>query len=123
MPRILLVEDDIEVCTLFEQMLLDAGYEVDTTPTFQGGSELLSCRDYDVLVADGRLPDGTGMVLADEAHAKGIPALIVTGNAALLRDGAELDFRKHRLLLKPVRRQQLIDAVALALRTSREGPP
>jgi DNA-binding NtrC family response regulator len=121
MARILLVEDDIEVRILFEQILLDAGHQVDTTSTFQGGSDLLSCRDYNVLVADGRLPDGTGMMLADEARAKAIPALIVTGNADLLRDGAELDFRRHRLLLKPVRASQLVDAVASALRMAREG--
>jgi two-component system OmpR family response regulator len=118
MARILLVEDDTEVREVFEQILLDAGHEVDTTATFRAASELLSCRDYNVLVADGRLPDGTGLMLADEARAKAIPALIVTGNADLLRGGVELDFRKHRLLLKPVRAPQLVDAVAAALRTT-----
>jgi|SRR6185312_5735793 len=123
MARILLVEDHIEVRAVFEEILLEAGYEVDATSTLQGASELLSCRDYNVLVADGALPDGTGMMLADKASEKGIPTLIITGNAALLLGGVGLDFRKHRVLLKPVRSEQLIEAVATALRATEEGHP
>jgi DNA-binding response OmpR family regulator len=118
MARILLVEDDIDVRMAFEQILLDAGHEVDASTTFQGASELLGRGHYKVLIADGRLPDGNGVMLANEAREKGIPALIVTGDASLLLDDSGLDFRRHRILLKPVRPKQLIEAVAMALRLS-----
>jgi DNA-binding response OmpR family regulator len=120
-PHILLVEDDSDVRMAFEQILLEAGHEVDISPTYQGASDLLRHGDYKVLIADGRLPDGSGIQLADEARRKGIPALIVTGNASVLLDESGLDFTKYRLLLKPVRPQQLIEAVAMALRLSDGG--
>jgi DNA-binding NtrC family response regulator len=116
MARILLVEDDIDVCTVFEQILLDAEHEVDSSETFRGGSELIGSRDYDLVIADGRLKDGTGAMLADIARNKGIPALIVTGDATILRHSAAVDFLRYRWLLKPVRPQTLVEAVAAALR-------
>jgi DNA-binding NtrC family response regulator len=103
MARILLVEDDIDVCTVFEQIQLDAEHEVDSSETFRGGSELIGSRDYDLVIADGRLKDGTG-------------ALIVTGDATILRHSAAVDFLRYRWLLKPVRPQTLVEAVAAALR-------
>ena len=77
MARILLVEDDPEVLLVFEQVLRDEAYEVDTSETFSGGRDHLELRHYDLLITDGRLPDGTGLGLADIAHGKSIPALIV----------------------------------------------
>ena len=32
MPRILLIEDDANVCMVMEHTLFDGGYEVDTSP-------------------------------------------------------------------------------------------
>jgi DNA-binding response OmpR family regulator len=62
--RILLVEDDHDVRLVIEHMLLDAGYEVDATESVAGGKSLLACRSYDMVLADGRLGDGTGMMVA-----------------------------------------------------------
>src|SRR5258708_39004820 len=111
-----LVEDDRDVRMVFEHILIDADYEVDSSETLQGGMERIGCHGYDIVIADGRLPDGTGMMLADIAREKGIPALIVTGDASILRQSAAVDFWKYRWLLKPVRPQKLIEAVATVLR-------
>jgi CheY-like chemotaxis protein len=82
MTRILLVEDDHDVRLLVEHVLLDAGYEVDATDSVAGGLSLLECRSYDLVLADGRLGDGTGMQVADRARGLGdTPVLIVTGYA------------------------------------------
>ena len=116
MARILLVEDDTNVRVIFEHVLFDAGYDVDATQTILGGEELLRRRDYDLIVADGRLPDGTGIALADRAKDKGIPALIATGYAfTLSADDPGVDLAKYNLLLKPVRPDELVEAVRKAL--------
>ena len=54
MIRILLVEDDVDLRLIMEHVLIDGGYEVDTTATVEGGRELLDCRFYDMVVADGK---------------------------------------------------------------------
>jgi DNA-binding NtrC family response regulator len=115
MARILLVEDDPEVLLVFEQVLRDEAYEVDTSETFSGGRDHLELRRYDLLIADGRLPDGTGIGLADIAHAKSIPSLIVTGYPFGLRDGTHADLSGYEVLRKPIRAHVLLEAVARTL--------
>lgn len=117
MPRILLIEDDPDVRVTIEQILLDAEHEVDTTQTIKGGLELLCCRDYDLVLSDGRLPDGTGMMIADKASEKETPTLIITGYAFNLRDSAlpgakfEIDLSRYEVLEKPLSLKRLIAAI------------
>lgn len=117
MPGILLVEDDAEVRLLVEHVLLDAGYDVDACETFEAGSQLLERCDYDLVIADGRLRDGTGMRLADEAQACGVPALIITGYAFVLQ---ELTAKRsnYDVLLKPISPDELLASVKNALMPS-----
>ena len=114
MPYILLVEDDPELRLLIEHVLLDADYEVDSCETLEGGNELMSRRDYDLLVADGRLRDGTGTQLADRAREEGIPALIMTGYAFVLPE-LGVDLARYDVLLKPISPEELLVSVANAL--------
>src|ERR1043166_586894 len=71
MARILLVEDDANVLMLLEHVLSGDGYEVDTASTVeQACSRLTQSRRYDLVVADGKLPDGTGMQVGEAASAR-----------------------------------------------------
>jgi two-component system, NtrC family, response regulator HydG len=106
MGRILLVEDEYNVRVLLEHVLIDAGDEVDSTATVAEAKSLLDSVHYDLLLADGRLPDGTGMMLADQAEEGGIKALIITGYAFQL---AELG--RYEFLMKPVRPAELVGAI------------
>ena len=113
MTRILLVEDDPDVLLIFEDILLDAGYEVDTAETYRAANGLLVSRDYGLVVSDGRLPDGTGMMLADNAKAKGIACLIVTGYQWGFRDGnPSINFDNYTVMRKPVSAEALLAAVS-----------
>jgi CheY-like chemotaxis protein len=114
MPRILLVEDDADARVVMQHILFDGGYNVDTAPTVDRGCELLAHRDYDVIITDGRLGDGTGMTVADLAREKGIPVLIVTGYAFIL-DELRAGPAQYDVLLKPIGPSELVDAVARAL--------
>jgi two-component system, NtrC family, response regulator HydG len=113
-PRILLVEDDAEVRLLVEHVLLDASYEVVSAETLEAGLKALDRQNYDLVVADGRLSDGTGMTLADRARDKDIPALIMTGYAFVLH-AAGVDLGQYDVLLKPISPEELLATVAKAL--------
>jgi len=112
MTRILLVEDDRDVRMVMKHVLVDGGYEVDSTDTSEGGCDLLRCRSYDLVLADAKLPDGTGMEVADEARENGIKALIITGYAFSLPYGA---MNRYEIFLKPIRRSELLHLVEQAL--------
>lgn len=81
MARILLVEDDSNVLLLLEHVLRDDGHDVDLAVTVQQAQSRLRQHRYDLVVADGKLPDGTGMQIGDAANTAGVRVLIVTGFA------------------------------------------
>jgi DNA-binding response OmpR family regulator len=87
MPRILLVEDDRDVRLILEHVLIDDGHQVDATGTMAEGNRLLETCPYDLVAADARLPDGTGMDLCDAAAQQGIKSIIITGYAFTLPAG------------------------------------
>lgn len=116
MSRVLLVEDDQNVRVLLEHVLIDAGYEVDSTTTVAEATSLLDSVTYDLLLADGRLPDGTGMDLAALAQASGVKALIITGYAFQL---ASQELGRYEFLMKPVRPTELIEAIDRVLRSDK----
>jgi CheY-like chemotaxis protein len=113
-PRILLVEDDWDVRLLWEHTLLEAAYDVDTAWSVESGRDFLNHGHYDLIIADGRLRDGIGLAVVDQAREMGIPALIVTGYAFTL-DGLAAGSPRYDVLLKPVRPAELLKAVAEAL--------
>jgi DNA-binding response OmpR family regulator len=113
MARILLVEDDPTVLLLLEHVLRGEGYEVDCADTVGNARRYLARRkNYDLVVAAGKLPDGTGMMVGDEAVAKSIKTLIMTGYAFQL---PREDLGRYDYLLKPVRPAELLRAVERAL--------
>jgi two-component system response regulator HydG len=93
--------------------LLTAGYDVKVAANVQDGLSLLNTEVTDLLLTDGRLPDGTGIELADLADAKGTPVLILTGYAFIL---SELGRTKYRVLLKPMRPEEVVVAIEETLR-------
>ena len=113
MPRILLVDDDVELGRLLEHVLLSARYEVDRTDSVTGAYSHFEVSSYDLVVADGRLQDGTGMDVADRARERGTRTLIVTGYAF-----SYPELREHDFLPKPVRPQELFHEVERLLGTA-----
>ena len=78
-----------------------------------GAYSNLEVRSYDLVVADGRLQDGTGMDVADRARESGTRTLIVTGYAFSYPQLTE-----HEFLLKPVRPQELLTEIERLLGTA-----
>jgi DNA-binding response OmpR family regulator len=100
-----------------EHVLIADRYDVDPTATLAAARTLLRDRHYDLLLADGVLPDGTGMEIAQEAKRRGTPAIIVTAYAFRL---PKEELARFEVLLKPVRPAELLEAVERAL--GREPP-
>ena len=117
MPRILLLEDDDAVRGLLDHVLRGGRYDVDPVATLASGRAFLQARHYDLLVTDLLLPDGSGTELAYEAGRRGIPAIIIT---AYPLQFTKRDLAHFALLLKPVRPNELLEAVARALTNGRQ---
>lgn len=118
MARILVVEDDDGVRSLIKDVLSVANYEVETAATVRAALPLFERNFYDLLLADLMLPDGLGIRLAEEAQRRGIPAIIVTGYGHRFR---KADLARFDLMLKPVRPDALLEAIAKALERGSAG--
>ena len=79
--RILLVEDDADVCDTLTFLLGKEGYEVLSAPSLRAA---MSQRDrFDLYVIDRHLPDGDGLELCRSVrrHAPGARVLVYSGSA------------------------------------------
>jgi len=112
LSHILLIEDERDVRFMVEHTLLNAGHEVDAAATLADGRSLLDSAEYDLVIADVKLPDGLGIDLANQATDRGIRALIMTGYAFSLP--AER-LKGYDVLLKPLRPIEIIQAVERGL--------
>ena len=111
--RILLVEDDEQVQVLIEEFLTDAGYEVDTATTVAQACSLLASRKYNLVLTDGRLPNGTGLTIAEKAHEIGIKSIMLTGY------GDEFEPLRPdylSILHKPIRLRNLLQEIEDSLK-------
>ncbi len=70
MRRILLGEDDPDLHPLLEHVLLRKGYAVDVAVTAASARAFLDANAYYLAIADGILPDGDGIEIADEEAAR-----------------------------------------------------
>jgi CheY-like chemotaxis protein len=113
---ILVVEDDLDTCALYERALRGAGATVRIATTVDMALKLLTASRSDVVLCDLHLPhtDGYALmkeVLADPALA-GIPIISISGgHPELERDRAlGAGFAKH--LVKPSKLREIVTAVA-----------
>jgi DNA-binding NtrC family response regulator len=120
MSRILLVEDEFDVRLLLQHVLLGAGYQVDIADTVEAACALLDREAYDLVLADGRLEDGTGMMVAQKADETGTRSLIITGYAF---DLPKEQLWRYEYLLKPVRPSELLEAVERVLAPTQQCDP
>src|SRR5205085_12477018 len=104
---------------LAKHVRVGAGYEVDSATTLAEARSFLDTVNYELLLADGRLPDGTGMELAERAEAGGAKVLIITGYAFQL---VAEDLGRYDFLMKPVRPAELIAAIERVLGGKSQRP-
>lgn len=112
MRRILLVEDDEAIRQLVADVLVDAGYDVDTAAGGHAGVERARKRPPDLVLLDKLMPDGDGNVFVRGYTGK---APIVVICAA--RDGGEWarQIGAAAYIIKPFDLEHLLATVATHL--------
>jgi len=111
-PRILLVEDDLNVRPLMEHIMVEYGYEVTTAESVTSAVALLGAQPFDLVIRDVRLPDGNGLIVADKAIAAGLGALVITGYGLSIQPDS---LTPYDYLLKPVRGDELLASIQRCL--------
>tara|TARA_R110000782_G_scaffold132356_1_gene224323 strand:- start:114 stop:785 length:672 start_codon:yes stop_codon:yes gene_type:complete len=78
--RVLVIEDDAEMASFIEKVLVEAGHSVDKAIDGERGLELARSADFDALVVDRMLPAKDGLTLLKEYREAGgtTPALFLS---------------------------------------------
>jgi len=120
--QLLLVEDDRQLASMLEQILVGEGYQVDVARDGQRGLHLGLTRTYDVIVLDRGLPAIEGLDLLGRLRSKGVvtPALVLSALGNPADRVAGLDAGAEDYMSKPFDVDELA-ARLRALRQSRKG--
>jgi CheY-like chemotaxis protein len=80
-PRILIVEDHGDTRRVLSTLLDRWGFDVSTAESLKSGLAFVDAKEFDVIVSDIALPDGTGYALVSEAKRKqgGLKAIAISG--------------------------------------------
>src|SRR5574344_944473 len=114
--HILVVDDEPDLCTLYELTLLREGYYVHTAANLAQARALLQVQRFDVLITDMRLPDGRGMELLHELHQqqRSERSIVITAYGSAENAVEALRYGAFDYLTKPVDLQQFRRVVASA---------
>jgi CheY-like chemotaxis protein len=109
--RLLVVEDDPDLNRQLTTALTDAGYVVDRAFDGEEGHYLGDSEPYDAVILDIGLPDHSGLSVIDrlktDVRTRHIPVHVVSGHDY---EQAALSLGAVGYLLKPVQREQLVEA-------------
>lgn len=118
--RILVVDDEPDLRTLYELTLLREGYTVDTAENLKQAHTSLAQHHYDVLITDMRLPDGLGMSLINDIRscARNERSIVITAYGSTQNAVEALKAGAFDYLTKPVDLKQFRAVVASAVRST-----
>ncbi len=123
--RILVVDDEPDLRTLYELTLLREGYHVDTAADLTQAREKLSANRFDVLITDMRLPDGLGLELLGELvlSQRGERCIVITAYGSAENAVTALKSGAFDYLTKPVDLKQFRAVVASAVQQPEARAP
>ena len=122
--RILIVDDEPDLRTLYELTLLREGHKVEAAATVEEAMELLKAHSFDLMITDMRLPDGLGLDLLrhlSQAQRRE-KAIVITAYGSAESAVESLKAGAFDYLTKPVDLKQFRSVVATALATQAQAP-
>jgi DNA-binding NtrC family response regulator len=115
--NVLIVDDDNSVCRIVQRMLSDEQYQVQTSQSVADALGAIEQRPFDAYVMDYKLPDGSGLDVAERIRSKwgATPIILISGY-----DPSAVALRAEKLhitdfLEKPFSRETICNAVKKAI--------
>ena len=115
--RVLVADDEESIRELLARTLALAEYDVETVGDARAALDRLRLADYDLLIADLRMPGMDGLLLVREARRlhPTMPVIIITGYSSEASAIEAVNLGVVGYLVKPFRVPQVLSTVARAL--------
>jgi ActR/RegA family two-component response regulator len=123
-PHVLLMEDEMTLAKGLAMVMREEGYDVDLADTGRGALEKFQRSDFDLLVADLRLPDIDGMDVVEEVREKKpkTNVVIITGYPSVSSAVQAVKIGVSDYLRKPFTEDEFMTAVKNSLRERKKAP-
>ena len=121
MTHILVVEDDIEICQLYERVLVKQGYRVTAVSDGRQALEAIDHSYFDLILSDIMMPVMNGYELVRELRAGGcnIPVMMITAKDAFDDKRQGFLSGSDDYMVKPVDLEEMVLRVGALLRRSK----
>lgn len=116
--RILIAEDEQDLCRLIVQTLTRAGYSVDACLDGEQAMDYLRCATYDCVLLDVMMPHKDGHAVLREMRASGdrTPVIFLTARDSIQDRISGLDMGADDYLVKPFDFDELLARIRAATR-------
>lgn len=116
--RVLIAEDEKELCRVIEKRLEDESYAVDAVNDGRSALEYLLSGSYDIVILDVMMPGLDGFEVLSRYRAEGgkAPVLFLTARDAVSDRVRGLDSGADDYLVKPFSFQELLARIRVLLR-------
>src|SRR5438477_6056822 len=123
--RILVVDDDVELCSLVSEYLRPEGFQVDAVHDGKAGLAMATSGDYLLAVLDVMLPGMNGFdVLRRIRNTSRVPVLLLTARGEDVDRIVGLEIGADDYLPKPFNPRELVARIRAILRRTRgKGDP
>jgi DNA-binding NtrC family response regulator len=110
---VLVVDDDMAVCRIVNRMLSGEDYQIQISHSVADALGAIEQRPFDVYVLDYKLPDGTGLDVAERIRSKGseAPIILISGYHPSVVGVRAEKLRILDIIEKPFARATLCSAV------------
>lgn len=117
MKRVLLVEDDSTIAFGVKYALEQEGFNIDICKDLESARKIINENDYNIILLDVMLPDGSGYKLCEEIREnKDIPIIFLTACDEEVNVVMGLDIGGDDYITKPFRVRELISRINAVLR-------
>jgi DNA-binding NtrC family response regulator len=122
-PHVLLMEDEMSLAKGLAMVMREEGYDVDLANTGRGALEKFQKSDFDLLVADLRLPDIDGMDVVEQVRGKKpkTNVVIITGYPSVSSAVQAVKMGVSDYLRKPFTEDEFMTAVKSSLRERKKA--
>jgi two-component system, NtrC family, response regulator HydG len=120
LPRVLVLDDQVEICTILSKLLRDQQYDVHPVQSVARASQALAEFSFDAYLLDYRLQDGTGLQVAEKVRQKGssAPIILISGYGAIEIGTEARTLDIFDVLEKPFNCERICSTISQALGTS-----
>jgi two-component system response regulator HydG len=116
--RILIIDDDTDMCILLDRFLTKNGYEVDTAHSGNKGIEKFIAGNFDIVLCDYRLgdkKDGKDILIEIKQHKPSTIVLIITGYSDIKTAVDVIKAGAHDYITKPLIPDEVLAVLSKAL--------